>query len=241
MFETLAGRTETEAPARPEPARLCGERVLFDPLGALVWPDCGLAVVADLHLEKGAAFARRGQFLPPYDTPATLSRLEALFARHPLRTVIALGDSFHDARGPAGLGEADARRVRALTAGVDWIWVAGNHDPAPPEGLGGRSAATVSLGPFLFRHEPAPRQARGEIAGHLHPSARVVRRGRSLRARAFATDGERLVMPAFGAYAGGLNVLDRAFEGLFPTGGFHAWMIGAAAVHPIRAAQLSPD
>jgi DNA ligase-associated metallophosphoesterase len=235
----LRQQSEGDAP-RVEPARLAGARVLFDPAGALVWPEQGLCVVSDLHLEKGAAFARRGVFLPPYDTAETLGRLEALFLRHAIRTVVSLGDSFHDRAGPKYLDEASARRLRALTSRVDWIWITGNHDPDPPEGLGGRSSAVLSVGPFTFRHAPTPARIPGEVAGHLHPSARIVRRGRSVRARAFASDGSRLVMPAFGAYTGGLNVLDVAFDGLFEGLDFHAWMIGEAAVHPVRARHLHP-
>jgi DNA ligase-associated metallophosphoesterase len=186
-----------------------------DPSGALHWPEEQALVVADLHLEKGSSFARRGMLLPPYDTAATLTRLAQLIDRYAPRRVIALGDSFHDNDGPTRLAPADRATLDSLQRGRDWLWIAGNHDPAPSERIGGDLAAVLALGPLVFRHEPSCGEAAGEIAGHLHPTARVAVRGRSIGRRCFAADSRRLVMPAFGAYAGGLNVRHRAFAGLF--------------------------
>ena len=132
------------------------------------------------------------------------------------------------ARGPARLADTDRAALRGLQRGRDWIWIAGNHDPEPAEGIGGRFLATLALGALTFRHEPVE-NAGGEIAGHLHPVARVARRGRAVSRRCFACDGERLVMPAFGAYAGGLNVRDRAFAQVFQHAGLHRAHAGRAA------------
>jgi DNA ligase-associated metallophosphoesterase len=206
--------------------------------GALWWPDERTVVVADLHLEKGSSFARRGQMLPPYDTMATLKRLAAILARMKPTRVIALGDSFHDPSGDQRLNEADRAMLRSLTASAEWIWIAGNHDPEPPRELGGWATSELSVGPLVFRHEPLAGTRPGEIAGHLHPAARLVGRGRSIRRRCFAADGNRLVMPAFGALAGGLNVLDTAFRPLFDGHAFHAWMLGDA-VHAIAGRRLA--
>ncbi|MFI5409039.1 ligase-associated DNA damage response endonuclease PdeM [Kaistia sp. UC242_56] len=205
--------------------------------GALWWPEERTLVVADLHLEKGSSFARRGQMLPPYDTMATLQRLAAILARLSPSRVIALGDSFHDRSAGDRLNAADRASLRAMTAAAEWIWIAGNHDPDPPRGLGGWATSELSIGPLTFRHEPRPGAQPGEIAGHLHPSARLVGRGRSIRRRCFAADGRRLVLPAFGALAGGLNVLDAAFRPLFEGRAFHAWMLGDA-VHAIAGHRL---
>ena len=205
--------------------------------GALWWPDECTLVVADLHLEKGSSFARRGQMLPPYDTIATLKRLAAVMTRLAPTRVIALGDSFHDRNGSDRLNEADRSALRAMTASAEWIWIAGNHDPDPPRELGGWATSQLSIGPLTFRHEPRPGDQPGEIAGHLHPAARLVGRGRSIRRRCFAGDGRRLILPAFGALAGGLNVLDGAFRPLFDGRAFHAWMLGDA-VHAIAGRRL---
>jgi DNA ligase-associated metallophosphoesterase len=208
--------------------------------GALWWPGERTLVVADLHLEKGSSFARRGQLLPPYDTAATLRRLALVVARMAPARIIALGDSFHDRQGGERLCEADRVALQELTAATEWIWIAGNHDPEPPRDLGGWSTHELAIGPLTFRHEPRTAAKAGEIAGHLHPAARVVGRGRSIRRRCFAGDGRRLVMPAFGALAGGLNVLDAAFRPLFDGHAFHAWMLNDT-VHAIAGRRLVGD
>jgi DNA ligase-associated metallophosphoesterase len=199
-----------------------------------------LLAVADLHLEKGSSFAERGVLLPPYDTAATLARLTALVARYTPRAVVALGDSFHDGGGPSRLADTDRANLRSLQCGRDWIWITGNHDPDQAEGSGGRFLATFVLGALTLRHQPEE-GARGEIAGHLHPVARISRRGRTVSRRCFACDGERMVMPAFGAYAGGLNVRDRAFAKVFRTLAFTAHMLGAQRVYAVAAKHCLPD
>ncbi len=221
--------------------RLNGAAVRLDGSGALHWPDEGLVVVADLHLEKGSSFAARGSFLPPYDTRTTLRNLEDLLRRLSPRRVVALGDSFHDRKAEGRLAPADQDRLRSLVASVDWLWVTGNHDPEPPRDLGGTPCDTVAVGPLVFRHEPSKRKSPGEVAGHLHPCAKVGARGRSLRRRAFVSDGQRCILPAFGAYTGGLNVLDAAYAGLFERARLIAWMIGETRVYPVRGPALLPD
>ena len=146
---------------------IAGVTLVADLSGALFWEDQSLLVVSDLHLEKGSSFAARGVLLPPYDTVATLSRLAAVIARHDPRMVIALGDSFHDRTAHDRLSAPDRDAITALQARRDWIWIAGNHDPALPPDLGGVVASEVAIGPIAFRHEPSG--ASGEIAGHLHP------------------------------------------------------------------------
>lgn len=229
-------------PARPLPALVGVAGVVLEafPEGVLWWADRRMLIVADLHLEKGSSYARRGQMLPPYDTTETLHRLGALVARLEPAVIVALGDSFHDDGGSARLSTRDRDDLRALQRGRDFVWIAGNHDPGRPHGLDGDHAETLAVGPIVFRHAPQAGAA-GEIAGHLHPSARVGGRGRSVRRKCFAGDGHRLVLPAFGAYAGGLNVLDRAFAGLFAAATFRAFMLGGERVYPVGRKALRPD
>ncbi|MDZ4775679.1 MAG: ligase-associated DNA damage response endonuclease PdeM [Alphaproteobacteria bacterium] len=208
--------------------------------GALWIESARTLVVSDLHFEKGSSFAVRGQMLPPYDTRATLQRLTLLFARLRPDTVISLGDSFHDRDGPGRMDAGDVATLRAMTAAADWVWIEGNHDPEAPTWLGGRAMERIAFGDLVLRHEPKAGDARGEIAGHLHPCAKVSARGRALRARCFATDGERLVMPAFGAYTGGLNVRDAAFDPLFPQGCV-ALMLGRTRVYAAPSSRQTPD
>jgi uncharacterized protein len=208
---------------------------LADISGALFWQEQRLLVVSDLHLEKGSSFAARGVLLPPYDTVATLSRLAAVIARHDPRMVIALGDSFHDRYAHERLSAPDRDALSAMQARRDWIWISGNHDPALPSSLGGIVATEVAIGRIRFRHEPTG--AFGEIAGHLHPKARVATRGRAMERRCFASDGERTVMPAFGAFTGGLSIRDKAFAKIFQANAFTAHVLGDNRLHSIAASR----
>lgn len=215
-----------------------GVTLMCDIAGCLFWPEESLLVVSDLHLEKGASFASRGSMIPPYDTAVTLGALAARIAWWNPRRIISLGDSFHDGRVSGHMPEIFRVRLEAMMAGREWIWVSGNHDPEPPQGIGGDFADEIVIGQLTFRHAPAQRFAVGEISGHLHPEARVVRRGKAVRRKCFATDGARLVMPAFGAYTGGLNVRDRAFTGLFEEESLRAHLLGRERMYTIAGRDL---
>ena len=205
---------------------LGGAHVTFRASGAL-WIDAEQAlVIADLHLEKGSAYAARGQMLPPYDTREGLARLAAEVAAVRPKLLVMLGDAFHDARAGERLSAEDAGAIAVLAQGRTLVWVTGNHDPDPPRGLPGEASGELELSGLNLRHEPLAGPAAAEAAGHLHPCARVAAGGRSVRRRCFVTDGRRVILPAFGAYAGGLNIRDVAFEGLF--------------VHPPLAIALGP-
>lgn len=299
---------------------IAGAELLLDPSGAAFWVEERLLVVADMHLEKGSAFARRGQMLPPFDTRDTLDRLERLVARHQPRTLLALGDSLHDRWAAERLDDDARMRIRSLAAKVDLVWIAGNHDPAPHD-LGGTCIETLALGPLRFRHEPEAERCHepeaercpkpeaekchepeernkpeadrcnkpeaekrdqpeagecnlsqtgafyvppaetcgasevgrmilphaasgradmmtGEVCGHLHPAARVVVRGRSLRRRCFVSDGTRLILPAFGAFTGGLDVTAPAIAGLFARGRFEVHLLGDGRTFRLPAPRL---
>jgi uncharacterized protein len=224
-----------------EEIEVAGATLVADVAGGLYWPQERMLAVADLHLEKGSSFAARGSLLPPYDTADTLARLRRLIETYAPRCVIALGDSFHDRRGGKRLSDRDRSTLSLLQRGRDWIWIAGNHDPAPIGGIGGTPAAALAIGPLSFRHQPQPDGPEGEIAGHLHPVARVGVSSGSVRRRCFVHDARRLVMPALGAYAGGLNVRDRAFGGLFDHRAFNVHVIGRSRVFGIDGGYCLPD
>jgi DNA ligase-associated metallophosphoesterase len=213
----------------------------LDPSGALFVPAERLLIVADLHLEKGSSGARRGCLLPPYDTRDTLAVLATVIARLDPRRVVALGDSFHDRAASARLGSQELASLAALQRGRDWIWIAGNHDPDPPQGVAGAVTAEIALGDVALRHEPRPGESGPEIAGHLHPAGKVRLHGRAVRRRCFASDNTRCVMPAFGAFAGGLNVLDAAFRPFFAPRDLTAYVLGLDRVYAIRAPMLVQD
>lgn len=190
-----------------------GVDLVADHAGALWWPERRVLVVADLHLEKGSALG-----LPPYDSRETLERLERLCEKLAPGQVIALGDSFHDRSAEGRIGEEDGRRLARLTAACDWVWIEGNHDPAPAALWGGRVAEEIVVGSLVFRHQAEGRRAAGEVSGHYHPKLSVAVRGRLVTGRCFLSDGLRLVLPAFGAFTGGLDARDPALRRLFGRG-----------------------
>ena len=208
--------------------------------GALYLPSERTLLMSDLHLEKASSYARRGVFLPPYDTRATLAAAALALAAFNPRRVISMGDSFHDRFGADRLDAVDAAALRGLQAGRDWLWLIGNHDPDAARNLDGDVANDHALSGIILRHEPLPACPSPEIAGHLHPAAKVKLRGKAVRRRCFISDGTRLVMPAMGAYAGGLNVRDAAIQSLFGRGA-DVWMLGEGRVFNISRSMLLPD
>lgn len=221
--------------------RINGEACVLRCSGALWVVEHRTLIASDLHLEKGSAFAARGQLLPPYDSPATIAKLEAeVEALDPVRVVL-LGDSFHDTKAIGRMTQDDRARLDRLAIGRDWIWLEGNHDLKALAGalddLSGTVVETMQIGALRLIHEPQPGDQPGEIAGHLHPCARVSRYGRGVRRSCFVTDGRRLVMPAFGAFTGGLNVRDPAIAGLFEEPPIAA-VLGSDKVHALAWGKL---
>ncbi len=219
---------------------LAGEAVRLLPSGALLLSARSTLVVADLHLEKGSAFAGRGQLLPPLDTRETLRRVAADAAAQAPARILFLGDAFHDREASRRMSEADRQALEALGRAAELVWITGNHDPEPDRELPGEAADEVRLGDLVLRHEPLPAPAPGEIAGHLHPCARIATPRGSVRRRCLVTDGERAILPAYGAFTGGLNVLDPAFSGLFRKSPVVA-ALGDSRVHAAGIRSLRPD
>ena len=218
---------------------LDAEAVLL-PSGGLWLPAERTLVCADLHLEKGSAYAARGQLLPPYDTRETVRRLAADAAALSPSRIVLLGDTLHDSAAHGRIGDSDAAGLAELARGRTLLWVVGNHDPEGPGGLAGEVAEELLILGLVLRHEPQNGDQPGEVSGHLHPCARVVGNSRSVRRRCFVTDGRRLVLPAYGAYAGGLSIRHSAFGGLFarpPLVG----AIGSARVHAVAFARVRGD
>lgn len=218
-----------------------GTPVIADLSGAVFLQDERALLVADLHLEKGSSFAGKGIFLPPYDTRATLRTLSDAIHRLQPRTVIALGDSFHDLGADRRMARADIDTLSALVRSVpDWIWIEGNHDPAPPPQFGGSVMPKLEISGLTLRHEPQPGTQPGEVGGHLHPCAKVRANGRTVRKRCFVSDGQRLILPSFGAFTGGLNVRDEAYEGLFQSRP-DVWMLGRDRIYRVSGRKVLAD
>lgn len=218
--------------------RVADVEATLRPSGALWLAHEGMLVVADLHLEKGSAYAARGQMLPPYDTRETLNRLEQEVVALAPRSVVLLGDTLHDGGAERRIAASEKERLRAIAERLQLIWICGNHDPDGAGELGGQTAAVVEMAGLILRHDPSPGPVRGEVAGHLHPCTRIHGPAGSVRRRCFASDGQRLILPAFGAYAGGLNLRDTAFSKLFsapPTGFLLGRRVSAVPFEKMRS------
>lgn len=203
--------------------------------GALWWEAERLLAFADLHLEKGSSYAAHGKLLPPYDTRDTLMRMTAEIERLEPAIVVCLGDSFHDLGAWARMHAEDAALIAELAHRRRWIWIAGNHDAELPRALPGEAAEAFERRGVVLRHQADGGAPAGEISGHFHPKVSVHARGKVVVRRAFLEDGRRLVMPAFGAYAGGLDADDAALRALFPRG-YLAHVLGRTGVYSLRSA-----
>lgn len=225
------------------PLHIAGERLLLCPSGVLIWPAQGLLAVADMHLEKGSHHAARGRMLPPYDTRETLTRLAQALRRHAPRRIVFLGDSFHDADGAHRMAAHDRELLNRLLAPLAVHWVLGNHDPALPAYLGGDMTDCLRLGPIIFRHIGGGEVARfgeAEISGHYHPKASLEVRGGIVTRPCFLAEARRVVLPAFGAYTGGLDVRDPALAAFAPRGG-RVFLLGRDRLFsvPVGPAQIT--
>lgn len=210
----------------------------FQPMisGALYWPSEQALLVADLHLEKMSSFAKGGQLLPPYDTSMTLSRLEADLAMTGAKHLIALGDSFHRDEGTETLLPKDRAGLKRMMAQCDWSWISGNHDPSP-HALGGFCGRELLAEGLHLIHEPTI-DGQGQIAGHLHPAARILLNGRSTRRRCFVSDDRLMILPAYGSSTGNLNILNPAFHGLLEFEQLQVVMLGRDRVYPVSPKRL---
>lgn len=210
----------------------------FEPLpsGALFWRARQTLLVADLHFEKMASFARRGQMLPPYDTAMTLTRLEADLRRTGATTLLSLGDTFHRVDASSLLTNSDRMRLDAIVDAVDCIWLSGNHDPLP-HAIGGTCLPELELDGLLFAHEPA-KGRNGLISGHLHPAARIAINGRSTRRPCFVHDNRLMILPAYGSSTGAINILSPAFFGLFYLPALEVTMLGRDRLYPVPVKRL---
>lgn len=187
------------------PLSFAGHDLSALPEGALFWPARRALLVADLHFEKASWFAQGGQMLPPYDSLATLSALEALVERTHAQELWCLGDSFHDSAGCERLPEAARAMLTRLTAALDWRWITGNHDSLLADHCGGTILEEAEVDGLVLRHEAVPGDPRPELSGHYHPKLRIQVRGRQVSRRCFVATGSKLILPAFGALTGGLD------------------------------------
>jgi DNA ligase-associated metallophosphoesterase len=187
------------------PFSFAGHEFLASPDGALFWPAEQALLVADLHLEKASWFARLGQMLPPYDSLATLTALEREIDAAGVRRLYCLGDSFHDKFGCDRLSGTARDLLTSLTARLDWVWIVGNHDAGFVDHCGGRIEEECEVGGIILRHEAIEHDPRPEMSGHFHPKLRLSMKGRSVSRRCYVASATKLILPAYGAFTGGLD------------------------------------
>ncbi|WP_036220881.1 ligase-associated DNA damage response endonuclease PdeM [Maritalea myrionectae] len=227
------------AQAQPQsPLELIFAAQTFVPLlsGALFWPAQNALLVADLHLEKMSSFAKSRQFFPPYDTKATLAKLERDLSETGATRVFSLGDSFHRDEGTTTLQIHDRALIAEFVAHYDWVWIAGNHDPSAHD-LGGHCCDELSMDGLMLSHEPDANIAQ-QIAGHLHPGARIRINGRSTKRPCFVFDHDRLIMPSYGVSTGNLNVLKPAFRPVMNKENMRVFAIGRDQIYPVATKYL---
>ena len=235
-MQVVRADKEELAEAQVPVIRFCDHTFLPLLSGGLFWEAQNTLLVADLHLEKMSSFARSGQLLPPHDTGATLKRLASDLAATGAARVICLGDSFHRDEGTGTLSTDNKNRLEELTTGRDWLWLAGNHDPAPHT-LDGACRPDFKVENLTLSHEPAHDIA-GQVCGHLHPAARVHINARSVRRPCFVHDERLMMLPAYGVSTGSLNILSTAFAGLFDRAALRVTMIGKDRLYPVSAKRL---
>ncbi|CAN1502464.1 COG1407 Predicted ICC-like phosphoesterases [Rhabdaerophilaceae bacterium] len=234
MTTGLANRRPAQP---PNSLMIGGQLVMLDHAGGALLNESNTLVVADLHLEKAADFARTGQMLPPYDSEATLRALEVLVLRAKPTSLVLLGDSFH--RSTSRLSGADAVILSAIAQRCALVWVTGNHDAELPADLPGERLSDLRIGGLVLRHEPGDDGA-PEMIGHLHPSARIATRGGLKRRRCFLASTHRLLLPAFGALTGSLDIFDPPIVSLFPPAQSCAYLLAKDCVHRVPMRGLTP-
>lgn len=198
-----APRALLAASSRACPFTWGQERLELLPEGALLLPERGLLLLADLHLGKAESFQAQGIPLPSDGDAATLNALLELVHRRRPAEVAVLGDLIHSRLGLTAELRAKLRALPELL-GCPLRLIGGNHERGSwIEGL--PQEPSQACGSLWLSHEPEPRQGFLNVCGHRHPVAVLGQGSDRLRLPCFAYDPQRhtLVLPAFGQLTGG--------------------------------------
>ena len=208
-----------------------GRKMILHPSGSIFWPDQATLIVGDLHFEKASWYHSSGQFLPPFDSSETLKKLETVMSEFLPKRLILLGDVFHDNYAWHRMVQTDKERLTKLLKRTETIYVNGNHDPKAtlPSQFSGLIYTVAGV---TFRHVMDANEKGPEISAHFHPVAIVKYRGARIRRACFVCKKNRILLPAFGALTGGLNVNDPALN-TFRDIGTQLYLLGNKAIFNI--------
>jgi hypothetical protein len=234
-------KPEGLAEATSEPVAVCGRQFIADSSGALYWPSQGTLLVADLLMRDCTAHHGNGRAPPPPDLRGTLIRLAEVMDRYAPARVIALGDGVDGGGAAARMSAENLEILRILQEEREWIWLTDRAGVGIAPQLGGSACGAIELSGITLRHRPTRSWATHEIAAAMRPAARLSIYGYSIRRACFVGNGRRLVMPAFGTYAGGVNVLDDAFRPLFAGTAMAVWLLGQEGPYPVAPRFLAGD
>ena len=178
--------------------------------GILFWFDKQIAIIADLHLEKGSSFGPSGQFLPPYDSEETLKKIFKTIKNHKIKTIILLGDTFHDKNAFDRMSEKVFILFKSLIEKYKVIFILGNHESKFEIGRINFLNEYV-IDDIHFIHQALPTSI-FQISGHFHPVASVKSSIKKITAKCLLHTNNHIILPSFGQYTGGLNINSPVFK-----------------------------
>lgn len=210
--------------------------------GALYAPDFETLIVADLHFEKASAlYEKTGSAYPPFDTRDTLLRLGDAIDRQQPKRIIFLGDTWHDEFGFARMQNTDHQLIRTIRTRAETVFISGNHDTSASGSGGPKMVQEIKLGDVVLSHEPFEDANRYQICGHLHPVAKLMQKGRTIRRRCFFVSDKQCILPAMGALSGGLNCCDPVFDRFMSYENRRVILLGRNRLFHLGMKTLLPD
>ena len=178
--------------------------------GILFWLEKKIAIVSDLHLEKGSSFASSGQFVPPFDSEETLNKLINFLKIHEVKIIILLGDTFHD-RGALNRMSSKVKSIfDSLVENYEIIFVLGNHENKMKSAFI-KFYERYIVDDIHFLHE-AVLEKKYQISGHFHPVASLKINSKQITEKCLIHSENHIIMPAFGEFTGGLNINNPVFK-----------------------------
>ncbi len=186
-------------------------KFILNPDGSMLWPKESCLIVGDLHLEKSTSYIDQGNYLPPFDSLDTLSKLSNSMKKNNIKKIIFLGDVFHDSNGYKRL-KLKEQRLFDTIINVNTIWISGNHDAKfLPKNI--NSYNLYKLNEFTFSHISCSKNIK-EISAHYHPKVTFKYMGNKISKPCFLIDNNKIILPAYGSYTGGLNISSNIFKNI---------------------------